>query len=88
MPDWIVLRPVIPGTWHWKGLTSTVVAKPYAALTTVQYYWPVLPHNSICGLHYYAMGAMHTLTHTLLQTLVLLVTAVRPDIAIYIHGRL
>ena len=25
-PAWIVLRPVFPGTQHWKGLTSTGVA--------------------------------------------------------------
>ena len=51
MPDWIVLRPVFPGTRHWKGLMSIVVAKPYVALTTVQNYRPVLPHNSIRGQH-------------------------------------
>ena len=50
------------------GLLSTVVAKPYAALTTVQNYRPVLPHNSIRGLHYNAMGATHTQTRILLHT--------------------
>ena len=49
MPDWIVLRPVIPGTRHWKGLTSTGVAEPYMALTPVQDYRPVQPQNSIWG---------------------------------------
>ena len=67
---------------------STVVAKPYAALTTVQDYRPVQPRNSVRGLLYCAMGATRTQTYTLLQTLVLLVTAVSPDIAVYIHGRL
>ena len=67
MPVWIVLCPVIPGTRHWKGHTSTVVAKPYAVLTTVQNYMPVLPHNSIRGLHYYAMGATGTQTRILLR---------------------
>ena len=42
------------------GLLSTVVAEPYAALTTVQNYRPVLPHNSIRGLHFYAMSATIT----------------------------
>ena len=57
MPVWMVLCPIIPGTRHWRGLMSSVVAIPYVALTTVQTYKPVLPHNSIRGLHYYAMGA-------------------------------
>ena len=67
MPVWIVLCPLIPGTWHWMGLTSTVVSEPYAALTTVQIFWPVLPLNSIRGLHYNAMGATRTQTRILLQ---------------------
>ena len=46
---------------------STVVAVPFAALITVQPYRPVLPHNSIWGLHYYAMGATRTQTRILLQ---------------------
>ena len=41
---------------------STVVAVPYAALTTVQPYRLVLPHNSVRGLHSYAMGATRTQT--------------------------
>ena len=88
MPDWIVLRPVFPGTRHWKGLTSTVVAVPYAALTTVQHYRLVLPHNSIRGQHFNAMGATRTQTHTLLTLLVLCVQALRPTIKVYMHGRL
>ena len=75
---WIVLRPVIPGTWHWRGLISTVVSVPYVALTTVQPYRPVLPHNSIQGLHYNAMGATHTQTRILLQMQVLYIRALRP----------
>ena len=47
---------------------STVVAVPYVALTTVQPFRPVLPHNSIQGLHYYAMDATPTQTCILLQT--------------------
>ena len=66
-PVWIVLCPLFPGTRHWMGLTSTVVAKPYVALTTVQNYRPVLPRNSIQGLHYNAMGATHTQTRILLH---------------------
>ena len=50
-PAWIVLRPVFPGTRHRKGLTSTGVTEPYAALTPVQDYRPVLPLNSIRGQH-------------------------------------
>ena len=66
-PVWIVLCPLIPGTRHWMGLMSTVVAKPYAALTTVQNYRPVLPHNSIRGHHYSDMSAASTQTCILLH---------------------
>ena len=78
MPAWIVLRPVIPGTWHWKGLMSTGVAEPYMALTPVQDYRPVQPHNSVRGLYYCAMGATRTQASTLLMLLVLLLLALRP----------
>ena len=88
MPAWIVLCPVIPGTRHWRGLTSTGVIEPYAALTLVQDNRPVQPRNSVRGLQYCTMGATRTQIHTLLQTLVLCITAVHPGIAIYIHGRL
>ena len=67
-PDWIVLRPVGPGTRRWEGLTSTGVAEPYAALTPVQHNRLVLPLNSIRGQHSYAMGATYTQACTLLQT--------------------
>ena len=63
---------------------STVVTIPYAALTTVQPYRLVLPHNSIWGLHFYAMGA----TRTLLTLMVLCVQALRPTVKVYMHGRL
>ena len=67
-PDWIVLRPVGPGTRRWKGLTSTGVTEPYAVLTPVQHNRLVLPRNSIRGQHSYAMGATRTHTCILLQT--------------------
>ena len=67
-PDWIVLRPVGPGTRRWEGLTSTGVTKPYAALTPVQHNRLVLPLNSVWGQHCYAMGATYTQACTLLQT--------------------
>ena len=51
-PAWIVLRPVFPGTRHWKGLTSTGVTVPYTALTLVQDYRLVLLLNSVQGQHY------------------------------------
>ena len=87
-PGWIVLRPVFPGTRPWKGLTSIVVAEPYAALTTVQHYRLVLPRNSIRGQHFNAMGATLTQTYTLLTLLVPCVQALRPAIKVYMHGRL
>ena len=67
---------------------STVVAKPYTALTTVQDYRPVQPRNSIRGLHYCSMGATRTQTSTLLVLLVLLMLALRPQVQVYMHGRL
>ena len=71
--------------WRTYGLA---VAEPYAALTAIQHGRALLPHNSVRGLQYYTAGATRTQIHTLLQTLVLCITAVRPSIAIYIHGRL
>ena len=88
MPAWIVLCPIIPGTRHWRGLTSTVVAKPYAALTTVQDYRPVQPRNSVRWLHYCAMGATRTQASTPLVLLVLAILASRPQVQVYMHGRL
>ena len=86
MLAWIVLCPVIPGTRHWRGLTSTVVAEPYVALTTVQDGRPVLPHNSIWGQHYCAMGATHTQASTLLVLLVLINLVLHPQVQVYMLG--
>ena len=49
------------------GLLSTVVAKLYVMVTTVQNYRLVLPLNSIWGLLYNAIGAIRTQTHILLH---------------------
>ena len=49
---------------------GTVVAEPYAALTTVRGLRPVQPHNSVRGLHYCTMGATLTHASTLLMLLV------------------
>ena len=84
-PDWIVLRPVFPGTQHWEGLKSILVAVLYAALTMVQHNRLVLPHNSIQGLHFNAMGATRTQFRTLLTLMVLCVQALRPTIKVYMH---
>ena len=65
-----------------------MVAEPCVALTTVQSSWPVLPHNSIQGLHFYAMGATRTQTRTLLTLMVLCVQALRPTFKVYMYGRL
>ena len=80
MPAWIVFRLTSPCTWHRRGLTSTVVAKTYAALATVQDYRPVQPRNSNQGLHYCAMGATRTQASTLLVLLVLTKLAWRPQV--------
>ena len=77
---WIVLCPVLPGTWHWKGLTSTVVAVPYTVLTTVQDYRPVQPRNSVRGLHYCAMGATRTQSSNLLVLLLLTMLTLHPQL--------
>ena len=70
------------------GLLSTVVAEPYAVLTTVQNNRLVLPHNSIRGLHFNAMSATSTQSYILLHMQVLCVLALRPQFRSYIHGRL
>ena len=67
---------------------SIVVAVPYTALTTVQPYRLVLPHNSVQGLHFYAMGATRTQTRTLLTLMVLCVQVLRPTIKVYMHVHL
>ena len=67
---------------------STVVTKPYTMLTMAQDYRPVLPHNSIRGLHYYAMGATRTQASTLMVLLVLIELVLCPQARVYMHGRL
>ena len=59
---------------------STVVAEPYAALTTGPDYRPVQPRNSIRGLQYCAMGARRTQASTLLVLLVLTMLTLRPQV--------
>ena len=51
-----------------------MVAETYSALITVQGHRPVLPHNRIWGLHYYAMGVTHTQSST---QLVLLTSSIK-----------
>ena len=65
-----------------------MVAEPYAALFTVQDGRPVLHHNSIQGLHYYAMGAIHTQASTLLVLLVLTNLVLHPQVQVYMLGQL
>ena len=65
---------------------STVVAEPYAVLTMVQGHRSVLPHNSIWGLRFYAMGAKSTQISTLMMLLVLMKLALRPQVRVYMHG--
>ena len=65
-----------------------MVAVRYAMLTTVQHNRLVLPHNSIRGLHFNAMGATHTQSRTLITLMVLCVQALRPTIKVYMHGHL
>ena len=67
---------------------GTVVAEPYMELTTVQDLRPVLPHSSILGLHYYAMGATCTQASILLVLLVLVMLALCPQVQVYMLGRL
>ena len=65
-----------------------MVAEPYAALTTVQGHRPLLPHNSVQGLYYYATGATHTQSSTLLVLLVMTKFALCPQVGVYMHGQL
>ena len=88
MPAWIVLCPIIPGTRHWRGLTSTEVTKPYAALTPVQDYRPVQPHNSIRGQQILPTTGTCTQPSTLLVQRVPTITVLCPQIIGYIQGRL
>ena len=72
----------LEGTYEYSGCQS------YVALTTVQDYRPVQPRNSIWGLHYCAMGATCTQASTLLVLLALMMLALRPQVQVYMHGRL
>ena len=65
-----------------------MVAEPYMVLTTVQGLMPMLPHNNVQGLHYYAIGATRTQASTLLVLLVLAKLASHPQVQVYMHGQL
>ena len=54
----------------------------------VQDYRPVQPRNSVRGLHYCAMGATCTQASTPLVLLVLMMLTLRPQVQVYMHGRL
>ena len=70
------------------GLTSTDLAKPYAALRPSNRSWVLLPHNSVRGQQMHLAGRTRTLTGTLLQIMVLGLIALRPVIRVDIQGRL
>ena len=70
------------------GLTSTDLAKPYAALRPSNRSWVLLPHNSVWGQQIHLAGRARTLTGTLLQFMVLGLIALRPVIRVDIQGRL
>ena len=70
------------------GLTSTVLAKPYAALSMGNHSWVLLPHNSIRGQQIHLAGRTRTQTGTLLQFMVLGLIALRPVIRFDIQGQL
>ena len=70
------------------GLTSTDLAKPYAALRPSNRSWVLLPHNSVRGQQIHLAGRTRTLTGTLLQIMVLGLIALRPVIQVDIQGRL
>ena len=70
------------------GLTSTDLAKPYAALRPSNLSWVLLPHNSVRGQQILLAGGTRTQTGTLLQFMVLGLIALRPVIQIDIQGRL
>ena len=70
------------------GLTSTDLAKPYAALRPSNRSWVLLPHNSIRGQQIRLAGRTRTQTGTLLQIMVLGLIALRPVIRVDIQGRL
>ena len=70
------------------GLTSTDLAKPYAALRPSNRSWVLLPHNSIRGQQIHLAGRTCTQTGTLLQFMVLGLITLCPVIQIDIQGRL
>ena len=70
------------------GLTSTDLAKPYAALRPSNCSWVLLPHNSVRGQQIHLAGRTRTLTGTLLPIMVLGLIALRPVIQVDIQGRL
>ena len=70
------------------GLTSTDLAKPYAALRPSNRSWVLLPHNSVWGQQILLAGRIRTLTGTLLQIMVLGLIALCPVIQGDIQGRL
>ena len=70
------------------GLTSTDLAKPYAALRPSNRSWVLLPHNSVRGQQILLAGRTRTLTGTLLQIMVLGLIALRPVIQVDIQGQL
>ena len=53
------------------GLTSTVLAKPYAALRMGNHSWVLLPHNNIWGRQIRLAGRTRTQIGTILQHMVL-----------------
>ena len=70
------------------GLTSTDLAKPYAALRPSNCSWVLLPHNSVQGQQIGLAGRTRTLTGTLLQIMVRGLIALRPVSQVDIQGRL
>ena len=70
------------------GLTSTDLAKPYAALRPSNRSWVLLPHNSVRGQQILLAGRTRTQTGTLLQIMMLGLIALRPVIQVDIQGRL
>ena len=70
------------------GLTSTDLAKPYVALRPSNYFWVLLPHNSVRGQQILLAGRALTQTGTLLENMVLGLIALRPVIRFDIQGRL
>ena len=70
------------------GLTSTDLAKPYAALRSSNHSWVLLPHNSVRGQQILLASRTRTQTGTLLQIMVLGLIALRPVIRVDIQGRL